>query len=806
MVSQEPTPLPVRPRLDFEAGPVTGATLATGQIPVIDPQAGQTIQGQPVDPAAESGDEEPERQPEPRQIDDAAWTASLRVIDDSEWVSGGGTSGWSYPQIFDPDQPEADSTPPLPGPGPSTGEIRMAAEMRKGTAGARPPLEPAPQVGRGRAAAESAEKVDHGRVSAPATDPARRPGALGRESAAAPVRTAADPAPAAEPGVQAAISLPGETVTAPSGMPLIAASAGSEPRNAQPRTAQPGGPGTGDTDIRATGTGSTATTGRRADRAPTIGGPSIGVSGAGASGVGGWGVGVSGVGGPSVGGPGVGAPSVGGLAGGIPTSGAPATSAPEAVALDAARSSATSGSDSVGNPATGSAPAGNLTTGNPATGSPATGSPATTGPVTNPRGVSSSRMSGPPTAPTTVLPLRREIRQKHPDPPLRRSRFKILVRVLRGALGRRRPRPHRGGADPKTLGTRFKSKENHLGLIRLVLALAVGVTHATQIGYGWQPGFAHTGLGDLCVDGFFVLSGFLLVGSYLRLDSVRRYAWHRFLRIMPGFWVCLVVSATMLAPLIAWVQGVPMRTLITGQDSSFDYVVRNAALMMRQWGISGLPSDVEMAGVLNGSLWTLFYEAACYASIIALGVFGGLRRRPVMTLGAVGALWVVTVLNDYGILYLGQERIIRLAFMFLIGSVLYLYAHHVPVNRWLTLASAALVVAGIVFFEDYRVLAGPAFGYLCLALAVSRVRVPEPRTDISYGLYVYHWPLLQVFNLVGVSAYGIWVFAPAGLAAASVVALLSWKLVEKPALGFKDAGWVTWKLPVPRPVTSSQTT
>nr|WP_269328573.1 acyltransferase [Kineosporia babensis] len=338
--------------------------------------------------------------------------------------------------------------------------------------------------------------------------------------------------------------------------------------------------------------------------------------------------------------------------------------------------------------------------------------------------------------------------------------------------------------------------------MRLGLALVVGFTHAALIGYGWQPMVGRTEIGALCVDAFFVLSGFLLVGSYLRLDSVRRYAWHRFLRIMPGFWVCLVISATLMAPLIAWQQGQPMSSLLSGQNSAVDYVIRNAALLMRQWGIDGLPTDVEMAGVLNGSLWTLFYEAACYASIIALGVCGGLRRRPVMTLGAVGALWVVTVLNEYQILYIGQERILRLSFMFLIGSVLYLYAHHVPMNRLLTVVASGVVVAGVVFLEDYRVIAGPAFGYVLMALAVSRVRLPEPRTDISYGLYVYHWPLLQILNLFGLAALSIWAFVPVGLAVSAVVALASWKLVEKPALTFKDAGWVTWKLPVPRPATS----
>lgn len=173
-----------------------------------------------------------------------------------------------------------------------------------------------------------------------------------------------------------------------------------------------------------------------------------------------------------------------------------------------------------------------------------------------------------------------------------------------------------------------------------------------------------------------------------------------------------------------------------------------------------------------------------------------------MTLGAVGALWVVTVLNDYQILYIGQERVLRLSFMFLIGAVLYLYAHTIPVSRLLTVLAVGVVVAGVLFFDDYRVLAGPAFGYILMALAVSRVKLWEPKTDISYGLYVYHWPLLQIFVILGVAEIGMWAFIPAGMAAAAVVALVSWHLVEKPAMSFKNAGWVTWKPPVARSVTS----
>ncbi|GLY13729.1 hypothetical protein Kisp01_07450 [Kineosporia sp. NBRC 101677] len=713
MVPQEPAPLPVRPRLDFEAGPVTGATLATGQIPVIDPQPGQTVAAQPVE--SFEAEEEPEkRRPVPRQDDDAAWTASLRLPSaDEAWAQAPREAGWNYPQIFDEPSPAFADEVHRQSPDPAAkGQTPASAAWGQPRTEAAPVRSRAEGV-RGRSRAEAAPGRSDAEGARGRSRAEAAPGRSDAEGARGQSRT--DAVPVRSRAEAARGQSRTDAVLAPSHIEATPVRSRVEASRIQSRT---------DTNLAQSRT-------QAASAQPST-----------------W---------------------------AAPTQ-APSAATPITAPVPLI-------------PVTPATPAGEIRSGGDQ----------------NPSIVSNAvntTVDGPPTAPTTALPLRREVREQHSEPAPRRSRLSTALGVLKKALGRRETRPHRRGADPNTLGTRFSPRANHLGLMRLSLALVVGFTHAAVIGYGWQPMIGHAEIGELCVDAFFVLSGFLLVGSYLRLDSVRRYAWHRFLRIMPGFWVCLVVSATLLAPLIAWLQDQPMNTLLTGEDSAVDYVIRNASLLMRQWGISGLPTDVEMAGVLNGSLWTLFYEAACYASIIALGVCGGLRRRPVMTLGAVGALWVVTVLNDYQIMYIGQERILRLSFMFLIGSVLYLYAHQVPVNRLLTLAAGGVMVVGVLFFDDYRVIAGPAFGYVLMALAVSRVKLWEPRTDISYGLYVYHWPLLQILNIVGLAAFSLWVFVPVGMALSAVVALLSWKLVEKPALTFKDAGWVTWKLPVARPATS----
>lgn len=347
----------------------------------------------------------------------------------------------------------------------------------------------------------------------------------------------------------------------------------------------------------------------------------------------------------------------------------------------------------------------------------------------------------------------------------------------------------RGGA--RTLADRFDARRNSLTMLRLGLALSVAFVHALAVGFGHQPWIGSATVGDLAVDGFFVLSGFLVTRSLLRLPTVRRYAWHRFLRIMPGFWVCLVVTAVAVAPVVAVLSGRPALSVWTvGDRSALDYLVRNSALLMVQFDIAGLPAEVPTPGAMDGSLWTLFYEACCYALVLGLGLAGLLGRRRILTLGLATGLWAATVANSVGLVVVGQERLLRFTFLFLLGGLAWVFAHRVPIRGRLAAASAAVLVPSLLLLPDYRALAAPAFAYLCLYAVVALPLRQNPSWDLSYGLYIYHWPVQQVLVLLGLAAWGEPAFVAVSLLLATGAAAVSWKLVEGPSLGLKDAAWV----------------
>jgi peptidoglycan/LPS O-acetylase OafA/YrhL len=349
-----------------------------------------------------------------------------------------------------------------------------------------------------------------------------------------------------------------------------------------------------------------------------------------------------------------------------------------------------------------------------------------------------------------------------------------------------------------TLRERYEPRANGLGLLRLLLALAVLVAHAWPLGFGApNPGHGltrgQTDLGTLAVDGFFVLSGFLVAAS-ARRGGALRFAWHRFLRIFPGLWVCLVGTALVAAA--------------TGHGDALGFARANWFGAVHQWGIDSLFLDTPygrlvQGSVVNGSLWSLVYELLCYAGLTLLVVVGLPRRAPWLVPALAAVAFAVIALDaahdpttpryrgglgPFPLLgYVDAQLACYLGFLFLLGASAQLYAHRVPLHPALA-GAAALVLAGSLLLGGFFLVGYPALAYLLLYAACA---VPERlhrvgrEHDYSYGIYIYAFPIQQLVADLGGAAHG----APAYLAlcvpAVLLVAVASWHLVERPALALK---------------------
>jgi peptidoglycan/LPS O-acetylase OafA/YrhL len=346
-----------------------------------------------------------------------------------------------------------------------------------------------------------------------------------------------------------------------------------------------------------------------------------------------------------------------------------------------------------------------------------------------------------------------------------------------------------------SLAESYDPRRNTLDAVRVGLALIVAVSHGIVMRTSDEPLWGNSTLGDLAVDGFFVLSGFLVTGSYQRIAAsnghasfwtVVRFGWHRFLRIMPGFWVCLVVLAFVVAPLAAVLEGRPAVTPFVTSPSSWDFLVHNAGLHIVQYDIAGLFAANPTPLVFDGALWTLVLEAMCYVLLAALGWSGAVRRRRWVVLVLAGVLWALLVAQSFGVDTGIGDSTTRLGLMFVLGVASYLFSARIPISPAWAVAAVIPLVACLALLHDYRIVAAPALAYLIVYLGTGLPRPVRLRADFSYGIYIYHWPTEQLLMLSAAAVLPTAAFVALSLAAVLLPAAASWHLVEKRSLTHKD--------------------
>jgi peptidoglycan/LPS O-acetylase OafA/YrhL len=172
---------------------------------------------------------------------------------------------------------------------------------------------------------------------------------------------------------------------------------------------------------------------------------------------------------------------------------------------------------------------------------------------------------------------------------------------------------------------------NSFGLIRLGLAVVV-VFHHTLVLTG-HDALSFIGrsknidIGTIGVAGFFAISGFLLLGSSRRL-SARKFLTHRFFRLFPGLWACLIVTAFILVPFANYFSKFESSMYFFKiENSSFSYVVFNSALLVLQDSIGTVFAQNPYPIAVNGSLWTLAPEFICYIGLLIVATLSRRNRK-----------------------------------------------------------------------------------------------------------------------------------------------------------------------------------
>jgi peptidoglycan/LPS O-acetylase OafA/YrhL len=333
-----------------------------------------------------------------------------------------------------------------------------------------------------------------------------------------------------------------------------------------------------------------------------------------------------------------------------------------------------------------------------------------------------------------------------------------------------------------------KGRENNLNLLRLVLAASVILAHSPELIDGNRGRElaarifgSWVSLGVLAVDGFFILSGYLIAQSWERNPRVYAYLRKRVVRIYPGFLVACVISALLAS--------------LGGNDQYWgEFRVLRFVKGLLVLAVPKIPAAFLALphSIINGPLWTISYEFACYLGLAILGVMGLLRRRWLVLVGTIlvtvwataqAKHWLPPISHRIPI-GASNSDLPRLMSCFLTGTCYYLFRDKVRFTGPATLAAMGLLLSAM-FRESTATVAIPLCGgYLLLAAGLGS---PVPGTawvrkeDVSYGVYLYAWPIQQL--LINHWRYiDPWLLSAITLPLAFLAGWASWNWIERPAM------------------------
>lgn len=343
------------------------------------------------------------------------------------------------------------------------------------------------------------------------------------------------------------------------------------------------------------------------------------------------------------------------------------------------------------------------------------------------------------------------------------------------------------------------TRANNFTLLRFVFAFAVLIGHSFPItGNGSDPismfFLPYTWIGQIAVSGFFAISGYLVTASIVR-RSLLDFIVSRVLRLYPAIIIYSLVAILIIGPLSVNV------TMYEYFKAKPWINLMNSTLL--QW-IYNLPyafSDNPIPGATNGSAWTLSVELRCYVLILILGFWRVFDTRSRANVALFVLLYLVQV-NYISIPLFGSSANYAdpLKF-FLMGSLFWVNRKLVYLNWVLAFVTILCVIFSLKtgFYSFYNYLYPFCLVYLIFMFVYRIWHFDMDRFgDISYGIYIYAWPIQQMVWAPGQSAYINILFSTLIV---FPMAYLSWRFIEKPALNIREftssPSSIHWKLKIP---------
>lgn len=330
--------------------------------------------------------------------------------------------------------------------------------------------------------------------------------------------------------------------------------------------------------------------------------------------------------------------------------------------------------------------------------------------------------------------------------------------------------------------TRHRGSTTGFDYLRIGLAVAVVCWHAILTTQGgdrdiwaglWRP------LPAVILPMFFCLSGFLVAGSLFRTATLGEFLLLRVIRLVPALLVEVILCALILGPLLTTL---PLAEYFSA--SQFHSYFLNI-LGIVHLELPGLFPGNPFPDVVNINLRTLPSELQCYILLAGLALLRLTPRAIAMAVIAVGLMLLATwqIMPQGAVMQNVPPTGKSLILAFLFGVVFFLNQQRIPHSLPLFVVALTLMVL-LLLRADTQYLALPFLAYVTvyLGLLMPARKTFLLRGDYSYGLYLFGFPMQQMYAMLflpNLHWFGSIVF---GLGLGLAYAAFSWHFVEKPVL------------------------
>lgn len=316
------------------------------------------------------------------------------------------------------------------------------------------------------------------------------------------------------------------------------------------------------------------------------------------------------------------------------------------------------------------------------------------------------------------------------------------------------------------------TRKNNFDFLRFVAATIVTFYHSAPLSLGDSVppllGFD----GSIGVGIFFIISGYLITQSFLNRPDLLFFLKSRLLRLVPALTVVVLITVFVLGPLIT------TESIISyfSQQLTIQYL-QNVLPFNHIDRLPGVFVGNAYKGAVNGSLWTIPYELKCYIMVAILGIVGLLRLKFIAVLIFIIALFYPFQNPDLGE-FLGY---------FSAGMLCYHFKEYLFEEKYSSIIAVMLLMV-VMLSPKIFPLSVICWGFITIFIALNQnIEMGNfgKYGDFSYGIYIYSFPIQQLVTFYFGGAMNPYANFFISYPIALLFAILSWNLIEKPALSLK---------------------